>query len=249
MPLGLEHPSDTSPSSFTTTHWSLVLAARQQGSKEADTALDRLCRFYRRPIYCFILREGYQVHDAEDLTQGFFARLLTDDFLSAVDRSKGKFRSYLLIRLKHFLSNERRRSKAQKRGGKATLVSLEAESVEEQCLQVPASNPSSDQVFLQQWARTLLESTLDRLQANYRADGKGALFEELKGYLTQDDERAAVYAELAIRLGKTEAALKMAKRRMKNEWEGLLREEIAKTVTRPEEVEDELRALFGAFNL
>jgi RNA polymerase sigma-70 factor (ECF subfamily) len=245
MPKGPEDGNGASPWSFTTTHWTLVLAARQQGSKEADA----VCRLYRRPIYAFILREGYQGHDAEDLTQGFFAHLLTHDFLSAVDRSKGRFRSYLLKRLKHFLSNERRWLKAQKRGGKASFVSLDAESDEEQCLQVPASNPSADQIFLQEWARTLLESTLDRLHAKYRAEGKEALFEELKGYLTQDDERVASYAELAKKLGKTEGALKMDKRRMKQEWEELLREEIAKTVTCPEEVEDELKALFGAFNL
>src|SRR5215831_6390030 len=117
MAAGLEQGSDTSPGYFRTTHWSLVLSARQQGSREAEAALDRLCRCYRRPIHAFIQREGYAVHDAEDLTQGFFAHLLQDEFLSAVDRSKGKFRSYLLIRLKHFLSKERRRSKAQKRGG------------------------------------------------------------------------------------------------------------------------------------
>jgi RNA polymerase sigma-70 factor (ECF subfamily) len=243
-----EYGSSTSPGCFRTTHWSLVIAAKEQGSKEADAALDRLCRFYRRPIHTFVRCEGYQAHDAEDLTQGFFAHLLTDNFLSAVDRSKGKFRSYLLIRLKHFLSNQRRRSKAQKRGGNVTFLSLDAESAEEQCPQVPASNPSPEQVFLQQWGITLLESTLGCLRAKYRADGKEELFDELKVYLTQDDDRAAGYAELAKKLGKTVAALKMAKLRMKQDWEELLRAEIVKTVTNREEVEDELRALFGAFS-
>jgi RNA polymerase sigma-70 factor (ECF subfamily) len=249
VPIDLEHESDTSPWYFRTTHWSLILAAKQQGSKEADAALDRLCRFYRRPIFAFIQREGMRAHDAEDLTQGFFTHLLTDNFLSAVDRSKGKFRTYLLTMLKHFLSNQRRRSKAQKRGGNVKHVSMDAESDEEECLQVAASTPTPDQVFLQQWGRTLLESTLDSLRSQYHADGKGELFEALKGYMTRDDDHhAAQYAELAKKLGKTEPALRMAKRRMMKEWEELLRAEIAKTVTSPEEIEDELRALFGAFS-
>ena len=249
MPTSLEYTSDTSHWAFTTTHWSVVLTAREQGSKEADAALERLCRCYRRPIYAFILREGYKLHDAEDLTQGFFAQLLKDEFLSAVDRSKGKFRTYLLTRLKNFLKNEWRRPKAQKRGGNATHLSMDAASDQEEGLQVAASDPTPDEVFLQQWARTLLESTLEQLRAKYHADGKGALFEELKFYLAMsDNEHGVGYAELAKKLGKTEAALKMSKLRMKKEWEKLLRAEIAKTVTSLEEVDDELRALFGAFS-
>jgi RNA polymerase sigma-70 factor (ECF subfamily) len=249
MPVSLQYSSDTSHWAFTTTHWSVVLAAKEQGSKEADAAMDRLCRYYRRPIYAFILREGYKVHDAEDLTQGFFARLLKDEFLSAVDRSKGKFRNYLLKRLKNFLKNQSRRPKAQKRGGNATHVSMDAASDQEEGLQVAASNPTPDEVFLQQWARTLLESTLEQLRAKYHADGKGAMFDELKVYLTlNDDDNGAGYAELAKKLGKTEAALKMAKLRLKKEWRELLRGEIAKTVTSLEEVDDELRALFEAFS-
>jgi RNA polymerase sigma-70 factor (ECF subfamily) len=211
-----------------------------------DYEIDGLCRFYRRPIFAFFQR--VQAYGAEDLTQGFFAHLLNDAFLSA-DRSKGKFRLYLLIRLKHFLANRRRRSKAQKRGGNVAFVSLDAESDEKKCLQVAAPNPTPDQVFLQQWARTLLESTLDSLRSQHHAEGKGALFEELKGYMTRnDDHHAAQCAELAKKLGKTEAALKMATLRMTKEWEELLYAEIAKTVTSPMEVEHELRALFGAFN-
>jgi RNA polymerase sigma-70 factor (ECF subfamily) len=249
MSAGVEHGSNISAGYFRTTHWSIVLAARQQGSEEADAALDRLCRFYRAPILAFIQREGHGAHDAEDLTQGFFTHLLQDDFLSAVDRSKGKFRSYLLVRLKHFLSKERRRLNAQKRGGNVAHVSVDAEADEEGCLEVAASNPTPEQVFLQQWARTLLESTLERLRAQYYGDGKGELFEELKVYLTQEkDDRPGGYAELARKLGKTEAALKMAKLRMKHEWEELLRAEIAKTVTGPDEIEDEIVALFGAFS-
>jgi RNA polymerase sigma-70 factor (ECF subfamily) len=245
--LGQEYGSDTSPGYFRTTHWSIVLAAKQQGSKEADAALEQLCRFYRRPIFAFVQRKGKQAHDAEDLTQGFFAHLLKDDFLSAVDRSKGKFRTYLLTRLKNFLKNESRWLKAQKRGGDVEHVSMDAESDEGECLQVAGANTSPDQIFLQQWATTLLDSTLERLRAKYNAEGKGVLFEELKAYLTRMDDEVASYAELAKKLGKREAALKMAKLRMKEEWEELLRAEILKTVTSPEEVEDEIRALFGAF--
>ena len=246
-PCGPEPGSDSSPRMFVTTHWSVVLAAKQEPSAEADAALERLCRTYWWPLYAFVRRRGYEVHDAQDLTQEFFARLLAKDFLRAVDRSKGKFRSFLLAALEHFLAKEWRRANAQKRGGQFTFVSTDAESAEQQYLQVPASNLSAEQLFEQQWATTLLNQALARLREEFVAAGKEALFENTKSFLT-GEKQAQSYAELAARQETTEAALKMAVSRMRQRYGELLRAEIANTVTRPEEVDEELRALMGALS-
>jgi RNA polymerase sigma-70 factor (ECF subfamily) len=198
-------------------------------------------------LYVFVRRQGYSPHDAQDLTQSFFARLLEKNYLSAVDPRKGKFRSFLLATLEHFLANEWRRAHAQKRGGRFTFVSIDAESAEQQYLQVPASNLSPGQLFEQQWAMTLLDQTLARLYEEFVASGKGALFGDLKIFLT-GEKQAASYAELAAKLGMTEAALKMAVSRMRKRYGELLRAEIANTVANPAEIDEELRALFAALS-
>jgi RNA polymerase sigma-70 factor (ECF subfamily) len=240
-------PTNSAPW-FVTTHWSVVLSVKDDSTTLADAALERLCRTYWWPLYAFVRRRGYEHHDAQDLTQEFFARLLARDFLRAVDRSKGKFRSFLLAAVEHFLAKEWRRSQTQKRGGKFIFVSANAESAEHQYLQVPASILSPEQLFEQQWAMTLLNGTVGRLQEEFTASGKAALFEEIKIFLT-GEKRAASYAELANKLGTSEAALKMAVSRMRQRYGELLRAEIAKTVAGPEEVDEELRALFGALSL
>ena len=246
-PCGSEDGGVATPQAFVTTHWSVVQAAKQDPSAEADAALERLCRTYWWPLYAFVRRRGYEAHDAQDLTQEFFARLLAKDFLRAVDRSKGKFRSFLLAALEHFLAKEWRRANTQKRGGQCTFVSTDADPAEQQYLQVPASNLSLEQFFEQQWAVTLLNQTLTRLQEEFVAAGKGAMFEKSKIFLT-GEKRAEPYAELATKLGTTEAALKMAVSRMRQRYGELLRAEIANTVTGPEEVDEELRALMGALS-
>jgi RNA polymerase sigma-70 factor (ECF subfamily) len=244
---GLQREGDSSPRSFVTTHWSVVLAAGQGASDGADVALEKLCRGYWWPLYAFVRRRGYGPHDAQDLTQEFFARLLAKDFFRAVDRNKGKFRSFLLAALEHFLANEWRRSQTQKRGGKFTFVSINDDSAEQPFLQVPASNLSPEQLFEQQWAMTLLNQTLARLEQEFVVSGKGGLFGELKIFLT-GEKRAASYAELGAKLGMTEAALKMAVSRMRQRYGELLRAEIANTVSDPAEVEAELKALFKALS-
>ena len=238
---------DTGAREFTTTHWSVVLSAGRDSSTQASDALAKLCRTYWWPLYAFVRRQGHSSHDAQDLTQEFFARLLEKDYLSAVDRSKGKFRSFLLAALEHFLANEWRNAHAQKRGGKFTFVSTDAETAEGQYLQVPASNLSPEQLFEQQWAMTLLEQTLASLREEFVASGKGALFGDLKIFLT-GEKRAASYAELGPKLGMTEAALKMAVSRMRHRYGELLRAEIANTVASPSEIDEELRALFAALS-
>ncbi|MBI3714494.1 MAG: sigma-70 family RNA polymerase sigma factor [Betaproteobacteria bacterium] len=224
-----------------------MLSAQENCSGAADAALERLCRTYWWPLYAFVRRRGYEAHDAQDLTQEFFARLLAKDFLLSVDRNKGRFRSFLLAALEHFLAKEWRRANAQKRGGKFTFVSTDAESAEQQYLQVPAANLSPQQLFEQQWAMTLLDQTLSRLREEFVAAGNEAQFEVIKIFLT-GEKQAASYAELAVKLGTTEAALKMAVSRMRKRYGELLRAEIANTVSIPEEMDEELRALFAALS-
>jgi RNA polymerase sigma-70 factor (ECF subfamily) len=245
---GPEPDSNTPPRGFPPTLWTVVLAAKENSSAEADAALEQLCRTYWWPLYAFVRRRGYGAHDAEDLTQAFFEGLLAKDFLRAVDRTKGKFRSYLLARLENFLKNEWRNARTQKRGGKIKFVSINDETAEQPYLQVAASNLSAEEFFEKQWATTLLAQAAARLRDEFIASGKGAFFEEIKVFLTRE-KHAASYAELATRLGTTEDALKTAVMRMKKRYGELLRAEIANTVSSPEEVDEELRALMRALSL
>src|SRR5713101_8633246 len=169
---------------FTTTHWTVVLAAGQKDHSERATALESLCRSYWYPLYAYVRRGGYEAADAQDLTQEFFARLLGKDYLRAVDRSKGKFRSFLLAALEHFLANEWRNARAQKRGGQFSFISLDDTAAEQQYLQVSTSNLSLEKLYEQQWATTLLEQVLVQLREEFVGACKEALFDELKVFLT-----------------------------------------------------------------
>jgi RNA polymerase sigma factor (sigma-70 family) len=235
----------TMPAVFATTHWSVVLMAGGDNPHRADEALEKLCRTYWYPLYAFIRRSGSSQHDAEDLTQEFFARVLEKRTLGAVDRTKGKFRSFLLASFQHFASNYRRDARAQKRGGGCTFFSLNDESAEHHYLHSAPNGLSPDKLFEQQWAVTLLEQSLRKLEEEWAIAGKGAHFMELKIFLV-GDKRCASYAELAAKLNSTEGALKMAVTRLRRRYGELLRAEIANTVNSTEEVEEELRALFAA---
>lgn len=232
----------SSPSRFVTTHWSVVLSAREGATGEAAAALEQLCRTYWWPLYAFVRRRGHGPHDAEDLVQEFFARLLAKDFLQSVDPRKGRFRSFLLAAMDHFLAKEWRRSNAQKRGGRFRIISLDAETAEEHYLQIPATAQTPEQIYDYQWAIKLMEQVLSRLRNEEVAKGRQRQFDEIKIYL-HGDRFAGLYAELAAKLQTTEAALKMAVSRMKKRYGELLREEVAQTVSDPNEIEDELRAL------
>ena len=230
-------------SQFTTTHWSVVLAAAQCGTDHSAQALELLCRTYWFPLYAFVCRRGYKGYEAEDLTQEFFARLLQKDYLHSVDRGKGKFRSFLLAALEHFLANEWRRANAQKRGGGVSFFSLDDHEVAS--IEVAASNLSPEEFFDQQWAITVLEQVVGKLQQEFRAAGKEALFQELKICLTGEKLR---YAEMAAKLKTTPDALKMAVSRMRQRYGDVLRAEIAATVSSPDQVEEELRAVLAALS-
>lgn len=230
---------------FTSTHWTVVLTAGQGLSREADAALEQLCRTYWLPIYTFVRRRGHDAHEAEDLTQEFFARLLERRFLKSVDPAKGRFRSFLLSSLEHFLANEWRRSQAQKRGGGATHLSLDETSAEQRYQQFANSNELPGVLYDRQWAMTLLDRTVSNLREEFRVAGKLDLFNHIKVFLT-GDKPAASYATFAGKLDTSEAALKMAVSRMRRRYGELLRAEIGRTVASPDDIDGEIRALFAA---
>jgi RNA polymerase sigma-70 factor (ECF subfamily) len=227
---------------FVTTRWTVVLTAGRSDTTQAQVALEKLCQTYWYPLYAYVRRQGYSPEDAQDLTQEFFARFIAKDYLGDVDRTKGKFRSFLLASLKHFLANEWDKARAQKRGGGQTIVSLDAET---RYNLEPASEVSADKIYERRWALTLLDEVLKRLREEYEADGKGKLFDHLKVTLT--GERSTIpYAEIGAQLGMSEGAVKVAVHRLRQRYRDVLRAEIAETVDGSEAVEEEIRALFAA---
>ena len=232
---------------FALTHWSVVLAAGSSDSVQARDALEKLCRTYWSPIYAFIRRQGHTPHDAQDLTQEFFARLLERRDFAAADPSKGRFRSFLLASLKHFLANEWDKARAQKRGGGKSLIPIDAANAESSCGFEPADNSTAENIFERRWALTLLDQVLRRLRDEYVRDGKQRVFEQLKGTLTEES-RSVRYAQIAASLGTSEGAVKVAVHRLRQRYRELLRAEIAQTVASADEVEDEIRNLFAALS-
>ncbi len=238
---GSGHPRDT----FRTTRWSVVLHAGRNDTPRAREALSQLCQVYWYPLYAYVRRRGYPPPDAEDLTQSFFARLLEDQELAAADPARGRFRSFLLVRLNHFLADAWDRDRAQKRGGGAGLISWDGISAESRYQLEPLDLRSPDRLYEKRWAMTVLERALARLRLDYEQEGKGALYEALKGCLVQ--ARAAVaYDEVGPRLGIGEAALRVAAHRLRQRYRTVLRAEVADTVSDPALVEDELRHLVRA---
>jgi RNA polymerase sigma-70 factor (ECF subfamily) len=230
---------------FVTTHWSLVVSAGSNETTHARNALEKLCRIYWFPIYAFVRRQGHNPHDAQDLTQEFFARLLEKKQLAGADPVKGRFRSFLLAALKHFLANEWHKARAQKRGGGQVPIPIDASTAESKCGIDPADHLTAEKIYERRWALTLLDQVLRRLRDEYARDGKENLFEQLKPTLTEAS-RSVRYADIAARLGTTEGAVKVAVHRLRQRYREVLRAEIADTVASPGEVEDEIRNLFAA---
>ena len=247
-------PSNPPPSAwppqqaaFVTTHWSVVLAARTGESQQADQALEKLCRTYWPPLYAYIRRDGHNPPEAQDLTQEFFARLLAREYLQKLHHQEGKFRSFLLAYVKNFLLEQGRRGRAQKRGGGCEFISLNQPIGEEGYLLEPVDELTPIEVFDRRWAQGILRTALDRLRQEYATRGQAALFDVLQDYQPREPGGRS-YAQLGEDLGMTEAAVKGAVHQMRQRHGELLREEIAQTVTRPEEINEELRhfrALLG----
>jgi RNA polymerase sigma-70 factor (ECF subfamily) len=232
---------------FATTHWSVVLAAAQEETPEAAAALERLCSTYWYPLYAFIRRQGYDVADAQDLTQGFFAHILSRRFLQRACPAKGKFRSFILGSLKFFLADELAKLQAQKRGGGRALVFLDAHTAEERYRLEPVEVMDADRLFERRWAITLLDRVLERLEAEFLGAGKQRLFARLREFLL-GDRGSATYQEVGEALGMTEGAIKVAVHRMRQRYRELFREEIAQTVADPAEADEEMRHVFAAIS-
>ncbi len=232
---------------FTTTHWSVVLAAQGE-SAEAKAALEKLCRTYWWPLYGFVRREGYKPEEAQDLTQAFFARLLERRDLETVRQERGRLRSYLLASLRNFLSKARHRELTIKRGEGRPLVSLEDLLARERADQEPAHKLSADRIYERRWALTLLEQVLVRLGAEYEAAGKLPLFDRLKELLARESGQPT-QAKIAAELQMTENAVKQAFHRLRHRYRQLLQEEIAHTVAVPDDVEDELRHFISVLQM
>jgi len=223
-----------------------VLAAGRGRTPQADLALEELCRAYWYPLYAYIRRHGHTREDAEDLTQTFFARFLVRNYLEGLRSEKGKFRAFLLAALKHFLANEWDRANRQKRGGGAAPLSLDWQSADSRYQFDPAHNLSPDKLYDRAWAVALLERVITRLREESAAVGKSRLFEQLKPFLTQG-KSATPCAQIAAALELTEGAVRVAVHRLRRRYRDLLREEIGQTLSDPAQVEEEMRALFGAF--
>ncbi|MCP3144504.1 RNA polymerase sigma factor [Pyxidicoccus xibeiensis] len=232
------------PQKFATTRWSLIAAAG--GGASAPDALATLCELYWHPCYAFIRRRGYAADPAYDLTQGFFVRLLEKNDLATVDRERGRFRSWLLAALKHHLANDWHREQTQKRGGGAVHLSIDgAEAESEYGRFEPSHDVTPEKLFERRWALALLERALETLRAEYARLGKADLFEQLGGSLTGDRDVAS-YQAIATELGMTESNVKVSAHRLRNRYRALIQEEIARTVEREDDVDDELRHLLAA---
>jgi len=226
----------------------MVLTAGDVTAPGAADALEQLCATYWYPLYFYLRRRGHSPHDAQDLTQGFFAGLLENDGLRSVNRAKGKFRSFLLASIKNFLLNDHDRAAALKRGGAITFISWEEAAAEMRFRQTEAIALAPDQAFEHSWALTVLELALGKLRAEYVASGQASRFETLQVYLT-GDKGALSYAEAAARLQLGDSALKMSIQRLRRRFGELLRTEVAQTVSTPAEIDAEIRALFAAVRI
>ena len=239
--IGLSRQSGAVP--FATTHWSVVLEAQGE-SPAADEALEKLCRTYWRPLYSFVRREGIRPEEAQDLTQGFFALLLERRDLNAVRKEKGRLRSYLLVSLKHFLADERRRAMAIKRGKGERLIPSEELSGDERTEMEPADPVTAEVIYERRWASTVLAHALNRLQDEYAGTRNAALFDSLT-QLLPDEPGAPSREDIAAKFGMTENAVTQAFHRFRRRYQSLLREEVAHTVATPGDIEDELRHLIA----
>ena len=239
------HALHAASASFATTRWSLIAAASADPSPGARAALATLCEVYWYPVYAFVRRRGYNADDSGDLTQEFFATLIEKDYLHAADSERGRFRSFLLTAVKRFLSRQRERATAKKRGGGRKHLPLDLESGEARYSLEPHHELTPERIFERRWALTLLDRVLALLQDEYQARGKQGLLEKLRPCLTSPADEPQ-YAGVAAELGMTEGAVKVAVHRMRQRYRELLRQEIAGTVADPADAEDELRHLLSA---
>jgi RNA polymerase sigma-70 factor (ECF subfamily) len=227
---------------FATTSWSQVLAAQGGSSTSSRKALEALCNAYWYPLYAFVRLQGYDPEQSLDLTQAYFTELLEKDYLKDVDPSLGRFRAFLKVSLKHFLSKERDKVQALKRGGQAKVISLDRQDAENRYRFEPVDRLTPEDVFERRWALTTIERVLGKLREEFSEAGKEEEFQSLKGYLTGEEPKIP-YQNAAQELGMSEGAVKASVHRLRQRFGRQLRQEIAETVADPQEVDDEVRHL------
>ena len=230
------------PKQFTTTHWSVVSQAADSQSPHVLAALDHLCRTYWFPLYAYVRRHNHDPEEAKDLTQGFFAELLQKKQLAHADRRKGKFRSWLLGVLNHYLAHEWEKGQAQKRGGGQSIFSLDEELAERRYQSQPVTVSTAEMAFDRGWAITILEQAQRRLRTEYAGAGRLDAYEQFSPCLAGED-RSATYSEIGSRLGMSEGAVKTAIHRARRRFLELMREEVGQTVSHAAEIDDEIRYL------
>jgi RNA polymerase sigma-70 factor (ECF subfamily) len=236
----------TAGGEFATTHWSVVLLAGREHSPQSEAAMEALCRAYWYPLYSFTRRQGNSPHEAADLTQEFFLHLLSTNALASVGSEKGKFRSFLLASLKNLLANEWHRARRQKRGGGVAPISLDESLAEGRYQQELAEDSTPDAAFDRRWAETILGRALDRLRQECDGPEKSRRFDEVKVFLLGEKGPHSL-ANAAGRLNLSLPAVKGLVHRLRRRFREIIREEIAQTVSRPEDIDDEIRHLFAAF--
>jgi RNA polymerase sigma-70 factor (ECF subfamily) len=235
-------PAESGPSVFVTTRWSVVLSAKGAATPAGQAALETLCRIYWPPIYAYLRRCGHSPHDAQDLAQGFFAQLLRREAVAGVSPDKGRFRSFLLASLGHFVSDQRDRTNALKRGA-GRIFPMDTGTAESLHAACPDLTP--ERAFDRQWALTLLERVHEKLREENATAGKAAHFETLR-FALAGSRGDVPYRDLASRLGMSEGAVKVAVHRLRQRYREILRETVADTVAAGSDVERELRDLFSA---
>ena len=229
---------------FPTTSWSLVVAAGQPDANNSRDALAELCRLYWFPLYAYVRRQGFDVDQAQDLTQGFFARLLDKHYIDDARQDRGRFRSFLLTSLKHYMANERDREQALKRGGGTnTPILMCLEDGETKYTREPGHDLTPERIFEARWAQTLVNRVQDRLAGEFARAGKTSQFERLHGFLTDDGD--VPYREIASQTGVSEGSVKVAVHRLRRRFRDILRDEVAQTVSNAAEVDGEIRYLLA----
>jgi RNA polymerase sigma factor (sigma-70 family) len=246
MSSSAELPS-TPAGGFRPTHWSVVLNAKDLGTPNGQQALEQLCQEYWPPVYVFIRRKGNKPHEAQDLAQGFFERLIEKEFLQHVDPKKGRFRTFLLTAVQRFLCNQFEHSQAQKRGGGTTTISWDHEVAENLYLKEPADESNPEKVYDRRWALTLLEAAMKDLEEEYARAGKEKVFRVLQSFIVGEAERGD-YTQAAASLGLTEGNARQLVSRMRQRYGERLRSRIAETVDSDAAVEEELRSLYAALS-
>ena len=236
--------TDGSGGSFATTQWHLVYEAARGDEPGGLEALAELCRAYRHPLYGYLRRKGLDQADAEDTLHSFLVRLIDTSFLEAADPKRGRFRSFLCTSLRHFLANQRRAEQSQRRGGSETILPLDLSDAEQRYAREPVDPQATpEEAFDRQWAWTLVETAVESLRAEWHQGGKGELFDCLRFAISPGAEPES-YADLALRFGMTEGAIKVAVHRLRQECGRRIRDEIRRTVVDESETDDELGRLF-----